>query len=300
MFDSTIGRFLQRDPIGFAGGDRLLYGYAHESPSNREDPLGLVDKITGPSLVKFDGGGYAEVPTGLVLTVPDRSTFDKLKQEPNPADKITVRARVMIKVAGDGVVVKKNEQPSFVPSGSEIVLLPAAPEPFIWPWEGVGPGAGIAPIPPQRPPRTAGTEPMVPETRTAPPNPPCPKDPGGSCPGVMPTQPMHPENPVRPEGLPPPGVGTGLGLAPFGGAPRPPGLPWLQKLIDLRDDFLRGLERLRSGFSGRCELPQAPEAGPAIGAGGFAVPGSNGLPQAPEAGPALGGGGFATPGSKGR
>lgn len=35
------GRFISRDPIGFAGGDVNLYGYVQNNPTNLKDPSGL-------------------------------------------------------------------------------------------------------------------------------------------------------------------------------------------------------------------------------------------------------------------
>jgi RHS repeat-associated protein len=40
-YDPKVGRFLQQDPIGFAGGDANLYGYVGNSPVNWVDPWGL-------------------------------------------------------------------------------------------------------------------------------------------------------------------------------------------------------------------------------------------------------------------
>ena len=40
-YDGEIGRFLQTDPIGFAGGDVNLYAYVANNPLNYIDPLGL-------------------------------------------------------------------------------------------------------------------------------------------------------------------------------------------------------------------------------------------------------------------
>jgi RHS repeat-associated protein len=40
-YDSKAGRFLQRDPIGFAGQDINLFVYAGNNPVNRKDPNGL-------------------------------------------------------------------------------------------------------------------------------------------------------------------------------------------------------------------------------------------------------------------
>ena len=40
-YDPSIGRFLQKDPISFAGGDWNLYGYVQNNPINFIDPYGL-------------------------------------------------------------------------------------------------------------------------------------------------------------------------------------------------------------------------------------------------------------------
>ncbi|MFN2621760.1 MAG: RHS repeat-associated core domain-containing protein [Chthoniobacterales bacterium] len=39
----ALGRFLQRDPIGFAGGDANLFRYCNHNPVNGSDPSGLED-----------------------------------------------------------------------------------------------------------------------------------------------------------------------------------------------------------------------------------------------------------------
>jgi RHS repeat-associated protein len=41
-YDPATGRFLSRDPIGFASGDLNLYRYAFNNPVNLVDPFGLV------------------------------------------------------------------------------------------------------------------------------------------------------------------------------------------------------------------------------------------------------------------
>lgn len=51
VYSPTLGRFLQPDPIGMAGGIHL-YAYASNDPVNRSDPTGLVDPpLSGPDIV---------------------------------------------------------------------------------------------------------------------------------------------------------------------------------------------------------------------------------------------------------
>ncbi len=41
FYDPEVGRFISKDPIGFAGGDLNLYAYVFNNPVNEIDPLGL-------------------------------------------------------------------------------------------------------------------------------------------------------------------------------------------------------------------------------------------------------------------
>jgi uncharacterized protein RhaS with RHS repeats len=41
-YDPTVGRFVTKDPIGFAGGDVNLYAYVENNVVNFSDPLGLT------------------------------------------------------------------------------------------------------------------------------------------------------------------------------------------------------------------------------------------------------------------
>lgn len=58
-YDASVGRWLQKDPIGFRGGQTNLYGYVMNDPVNFVDPRGLVaGSISGnyPS-----GDGYTDI-----------------------------------------------------------------------------------------------------------------------------------------------------------------------------------------------------------------------------------------------
>lgn len=41
FYDPLIGKFISKDPIGFAGGDYNLYSYVQQNPVNWSDPMGL-------------------------------------------------------------------------------------------------------------------------------------------------------------------------------------------------------------------------------------------------------------------
>lgn len=65
-YDPSIGRFIQRDPISFAGGDVNLYGYVQNNPINWIDPDG---NIAIPAVV-----GVAVVATGTVAIITNYRT----------------------------------------------------------------------------------------------------------------------------------------------------------------------------------------------------------------------------------
>ena len=62
-YDPGLGKFISRDPIGFAGGDLNLYRYAENNPTNRIDPLGLS------AWTQFWGGAATAVDVVIIVVV---------------------------------------------------------------------------------------------------------------------------------------------------------------------------------------------------------------------------------------
>ena len=46
-YDSTTGRWISQDPMGFDAGDSNLYRYSNNTPSNNTDPSGLAWQDVG-------------------------------------------------------------------------------------------------------------------------------------------------------------------------------------------------------------------------------------------------------------
>ncbi|WP_227288082.1 RHS repeat-associated core domain-containing protein [Boseongicola sp. H5] len=70
-YDPLTGRFLQRDPIGFASGDLNLYAYVENDPYNWTDPSGLTTMgVAGPGgSIQRDSairGGLTPVFSGIL------------------------------------------------------------------------------------------------------------------------------------------------------------------------------------------------------------------------------------------
>lgn len=76
MYDSNLGRFLARDPFQFGAGAADRYAYAHDTPANSFDPLGLEDFS--------DWQSRDDVSLEIQLT-----TFDIAINDDPPLDKVT-------------------------------------------------------------------------------------------------------------------------------------------------------------------------------------------------------------------
>jgi RHS repeat-associated protein len=58
----TAGRFISRDPLGFAGGDANLYRYCGNVPVSQTDPTGLIPSDRPPAPEPKPGGTWVWVP----------------------------------------------------------------------------------------------------------------------------------------------------------------------------------------------------------------------------------------------
>jgi uncharacterized protein RhaS with RHS repeats len=82
VYDPTIGRWMEQDPIGFAGGTDNLYGYTSNDPTNATDPTGLVGE---------NGERKA--------TVRDiDKAVAEMKSKGVPADEIFLRGQILLNV----------------------------------------------------------------------------------------------------------------------------------------------------------------------------------------------------------
>ena len=85
MYDPTMGRFLQEDPIGLKGGDANFYRYCRNDPINATDPSGCgpvygnVDP-NNPSWLLPDNPLYPGVPNFIEKWLPHPS----VPPEPGP------------------------------------------------------------------------------------------------------------------------------------------------------------------------------------------------------------------------
>ena len=69
------GRFIQKDPISFKGGDWNLYGYVKNNPSNRKDPSGLIDPVD----IVYDYETNPTIDTTVPLEPNLSSPYEELR-----------------------------------------------------------------------------------------------------------------------------------------------------------------------------------------------------------------------------
>jgi len=84
-YDSRIGRFIQKDPISFAGGDVNLYGYVQNNPMNLADPTGLL--VGADDAVVFGAG--MTIGAAILASPPAQAI---IKKAANAIEKICKEA----------------------------------------------------------------------------------------------------------------------------------------------------------------------------------------------------------------
>ena len=62
-YDPQVGRWLQKDPIGFGGGSTNLYGYVVNDPVNFVDPSGKNPVLIAIGVTGFIGGVTSAIGT---------------------------------------------------------------------------------------------------------------------------------------------------------------------------------------------------------------------------------------------
>lgn len=108
MYDPTVGRFLSRDPIGYAAGDANLYAYVGHGPTSYVDPSGLqVEVLDAPPVVE-------PLPFDVPLPQPGRPPVG----QPTGGGWIG-RAGQVGRVAGPVIVYGGVMWPTDVGTGSE-------------------------------------------------------------------------------------------------------------------------------------------------------------------------------------
>ena len=83
MFDPTIGRWLEEDPMGFNAGDPNLYRYVFNAPSGYTDPSGLLTSLIGAPPGLLAEVGLAAGATGLAAAAANQRLGDPVGKEVN-------------------------------------------------------------------------------------------------------------------------------------------------------------------------------------------------------------------------
>ena len=86
-YDAAIGRFVNEDPIGFAGGDTNLFRYVNNSPLNYVDPSGLFTETNSARPKRGSAGKIVPAEQNRIRLVTSAAGFTgKKDRKPSPGD----------------------------------------------------------------------------------------------------------------------------------------------------------------------------------------------------------------------
>jgi RHS repeat-associated protein len=125
-YDPMEGRFINKDPIGFEGGDVNLYAYASNSPINWVDALGLARIFAG--LASYYNLIGSETASGEMF---DPNAFTAAMT----SEKVPLQTVVTVKYKNDGceksVTVRVNDRGPFARGPNGKAAKPLRPDPNI-------------------------------------------------------------------------------------------------------------------------------------------------------------------------
>ncbi len=81
-YDPVVGRWLEEDPIGFEGGDKNLYRYVKNDPTNVTDPSGLAARIGRIESAFPVDSSDIRVCIGSVINNPNFLPYDRGPEPP--------------------------------------------------------------------------------------------------------------------------------------------------------------------------------------------------------------------------
>ena len=137
-YSPTLGRFVQRDPIGFAAGDPNLYRFVGNNPANATDPSGLGPILPGQPLVPppivDPNAVFNDIIRDVVLlpvTPPIARDIPVACQRPGPGIDEAVMYQAILPLLRPGVRSIESSIPRFSFRGDRRVV---AIEPMPSPW----------------------------------------------------------------------------------------------------------------------------------------------------------------------
>ena len=74
QYNPNIGRFMQRDPLGFAAGDLNLFRYVKNNPARFVDPSGECGLFIANLVLNVFGLGLGNIVTGCRASLNDHGS----------------------------------------------------------------------------------------------------------------------------------------------------------------------------------------------------------------------------------